>query len=96
MQRCGTGACHGNPGATIGDFGVSQAEAAALVDVPSRTNVGCGVYIDSSDPAQSLILRKLTGDFPDSDCGGTMPAIGRELKPEEIECVASWLTQFAR
>ena len=96
QQSCGVGACHGNPGATIGDFGVGQAEAAALVDVPSRRNLGCGFYIDSSDTSQSLILRKLIGDFGDQECGGTMPAIGRDLTPQEIDCVESWLTQFQR
>jgi hypothetical protein len=96
LPSCGTGSCHSNPGATIGDFGVGRAEAEALVDVPSRKNVACGVFIDSSNPAESLLLRKLTGDFSTAICGGKMPLIGRDLTRDEIACVASWLEQFRR
>jgi hypothetical protein len=96
MQSCGFNSCHGNPGATIGDFAVGRAEAEAVVDQPSSRNPACGLLIDSNDPARSLLVRKLTGDFPTSICGGLMPVIGRDLTRAEIDCVASWVTQFAR
>ena len=96
LPSCGTGSCHSNPDATIGDFAVGREEAESFVDVPSRRNPVCGLMIDSSDPAQSLLLRKLTGDFETPTCGGLMPVIGRDLTPTEIACVESWLQQFRR
>jgi hypothetical protein len=97
LPSCGTGSCHSNPNATIGDFAVGREEAESFVDVPSSRNPACGLIIDSSDPAQSLLLRKLTaGEFETPTCGGLMPVIGRDLTRAEIACVASWLEQFRR
>jgi hypothetical protein len=96
LPSCGTGSCHSNPNATIGDFAVGREEAESFVDVPSRRNPVCGLFIDSADPSQSLLLRKLTGDFETPTCGGLMPVIGRDLTREEIDCVGSWLQQFQR
>jgi hypothetical protein len=96
LPSCGSGSCHSNPNANIGDFAVGREEAESFVDVPSRRNPACGLFIDSSDPAQSLLLRKLTGDFETPTCGGMMPVIGRDLTRAEIACVASWLQQFRR
>jgi hypothetical protein len=96
LPSCGTGSCHSNPNATIGDFAVGREEAESFVDVPSSRNPACGLMIDSSDPAQSFLLRKLTGDFETPTCGGLMPVIGRDLTRVEIACVASWVEQFRR
>lgn len=95
-RSCGTTSCHANPNATIGDFGVDEESARSYVDVPSSRDPSCGLMIDSSDPSESLILRKLTGDFEAPLCGGIMPVIGRDLTRDEIACVASWLEQFRR
>lgn len=92
--RCGGGSCHSNPGATIGDFAVGVAEAESYVNVPSVRNPVCGVIIDPLNPSQSLLLRKVVGDFPSPTCGGAMPVTGAELTNAQIACLASWLQKF--
>jgi hypothetical protein len=94
LPRCGGGSCHSNPNARIGDFAAGRAEAESFIDVPSVRNASCGFVIDSQDPSQSLLLRKLVGDFPVPTCGGPMPVSGGDLTDEQIECMASWLEQF--
>jgi hypothetical protein len=66
------------------------------VDAPSVRNVDCGLIIDSADPAESLIYRKLTGDFIGGICGGFMPVSGADLTEQQIDCVADWVQQFKR
>lgn len=94
LPRCGGGSCHSNPNARIGDFAAGRSEAESFVDVPSVRNASCGFVIDSQDPSQSLLLRKLVGDFPVPTCGGPMPVSGGDLTDEQIDCMASWLEQF--
>jgi hypothetical protein len=94
LPRCGGGSCHSNPNARIGDFAAGRAEAESFVDVPSVRNASCGFVIDSRDPSQSLLLRKLIGDYPIPTCGGPMPVSGGDLTDEQIECMGSWLEQF--
>jgi hypothetical protein len=96
LPSCGGGSCHSNRDARIGDWGVGREEAESFVDVPSVRNVACGFIIDSQDPSQSLLLRKLVGDFPIPMCGGPMPSSGPDLTDEQIACMASWLQQFQR
>jgi hypothetical protein len=95
IPRCGGGSCHNRPNATIGDFAVGPEDASSYVDVPSVRNAACGLIIDSRDPAESLIYRKLVGDFG-AMCGGFMPVSGGDLTDEQINCVADWVQQFAR
>jgi hypothetical protein len=84
---CGLGSgCHG-PGAALGDFGVDEAAALALVDKPTK-NAACGKYIDSANPEQSAVLLKL-GDKP--PCGAQMPFGGNPVSPEDVDCLTSWL-----
>lgn len=94
LPRCGGGSCHSNENARIGDFAAGRAQAESFIDVPSVRNASCGFVIDSQDPSQSLLLRKLVGDFPVPTCGGPMPVSGGDLTDEQIECMASWLEQF--
>jgi hypothetical protein len=96
LPHCGGGSCHSNSDARIGDWAAGRAQAESFVDVPSVRNVACGLIIDSADPSQSLLLRKITGDFPSPMCGGFMPVSGRDLTDQEIACMASWLEQFQR
>lgn len=91
---CGGGSCHSNPDATIGDFAVGAAEAESYVGVPSVRNAACGVIIDPADPSESLMLRKVTGDFPSPTCGGAMPVSGPELTNQQMDCLESWLRKF--
>jgi len=93
---CGNGSCHSNPGATIGDFAVGPVEAARFVDVVSVRNASCGRIIDSRDYSQSLLLTKITGNFPAPGCGGRMPIGSFIITEEQTECLASWLQQFQR
>jgi hypothetical protein len=94
LPRCGGGSCHSNADARIGDFAAGRVQAESFIDVPSVRNASCGFIIDSSDPAQSLLYRKLVGDFPVPMCGGPMPVSGGDLTDEQIDCMASWLQQF--
>jgi len=84
---CGLGSgCHG-PGAALGDFGVDEAAALALVDKPTK-NAGCGKYIDSANPDQSAVLTKLGASPP---CGGQMPFNSDPLEQADVDCLKSWL-----
>ena len=94
LPRCGGGSCHSNADARIGDFAAGRQQAESFIDVPSVRNASCGKIIDSQDPSQSLLLRKLIGDFPIPTCGGPMPVSGGDLTDEQIDCMASWLQQF--
>ena len=92
---CGNGSCHSNPGANIGDFAVGPVEAASFVDV-SSVRAGCGRIIDSRDYSQSLLLTKITGRYPQLNCGGRMPVGSFIITDEQTACLASWLQQFQR
>jgi hypothetical protein len=92
---CGNGSCHTNKGATIGDFGAGQAEAAAYVGRGSVRDADCGLIINPIDPQESLILTKVTGDYPaEENCGGIMPVGSFEVTDEQIECISDWVEQF--
>ena len=92
---CGNGSCHTNLGATIGDFGAGQAQAAAYVGRGSVRNADCGLIINPVDPQDSLILTKVTGTYPqDLGCGGRMPVGSFEVTDEQIDCISDWVEQF--
>lgn len=92
---CSGSTCHVD-GAPIGDFAEGAAAAEALVDQPSSNGAGCGLFINSADPLESLILTKVNGTFNRAICGALeMPLGRRDLTPEQLECVESWLSQFA-
>lgn len=98
VPSCGSGACHDNSGATIGDFGADAQRAYNFVDKNAVRHADCGRIIDSRDYSQSLLLRKLTqGAFEVPYCGGIMPIPSYPpLTRDQIDCVASWLQQFQR
>ena len=96
IPRCGGGSCHNRPDTVLADFAVGPEEAASFVDVPAARNPACGLIIDSSDPGESLIYRKIVGDFPAPMCGGFMPVSGGDLTDQQIDCVADWVRQFQR
>jgi hypothetical protein len=94
---CGTGSCHSNRGATIGDFAVGPEEAAAYVSRGSVRDPECGLIIDPRDPKDSLILTKVTGEYPsEGNCGGPMPVGSIEITDEQIDCIADWVEQFGQ
>jgi hypothetical protein len=92
---CGSGSCHTNRGATIGDFGSGEAEAASYVGRGSVRDADCGLIINPIDPQKSLILTKVTGDYPQNqNCGGRMPVGSFEITDEQIDCISDWVEQF--
>jgi len=96
IAKCGGGSCHSNENSNIGAFARGREEAESMLDKPS-SKLGCGFIIDSSNPADSLLLTKVNGTFPDP-CGGPMPAPAAgettELSAGDIDCLEDWLQQF--
>ena len=76
-----------------GEFAASEDDILEFVDLPSTKGASCdGVFIDSADPANSLIYTRLF----EAGCGNlSMPLTGDPLTEEESDCVLSWLQQFA-
>lgn len=97
QPTCGNGSCHTNRGATIGDFGAGEAEAASYVGRGSVRDPDCGLIIDPVNPQESLILTKVIGGYPtDQNCGGRMPVGSFEITDEQIDCISDWVEQFRR
>jgi hypothetical protein len=94
MVSCGVGSCHANENATIGDYAHSPESILKYVDVPARRHADCGLIIDSSNYADSFILRKVRGEFEVPYCGERMPVGSFTITEEQIDCLASWLQQF--
>jgi hypothetical protein len=94
VSRCGSAGCH-NDGAINGGFGVDDPAALAdFVDLPSNYQDCQQPIIDSSDPENSLLYTKITGEF-EPTCGNLqMPANGDFLSEEEEACVLDWLGGF--
>jgi hypothetical protein len=90
-RACDGGSCHGDPS----NQSTITSDGAALVGVPTSFNSMCDkVLIDPVDTSQSLVLLKVQGMQPEG-CGGRMPpGLQDPLLQIEIDCVASWLTQF--
>lgn len=89
----GGSGCHG-AGSGQGAFAVSEDGVVDFVDKPSTKGSICDqVFIDSTNPEQSLIYTRLFG----ATCGGTlqMPAAGDLLTEEQSDCVLSWLQKFS-
>jgi hypothetical protein len=93
---CGP-SCHQNIGVPIGDFGYEPDSALAYVNRVSVRNAECGLIIDPNEPLQSLILTKVTGEYPlGMNCGQPMPVGSFELTNAQIDCLADWVLQFQR
>jgi len=88
--RCGGvlgSGCHGD-NSNFGNFGSTEAAAKALIDKPVKIDTACGKYIDSANPDQSAIIRKLG----DPTCGGAqMPFNSDPLEQEDIDCIRGWI-----
>jgi hypothetical protein len=94
---CGIAGCHG-PNSSQGSFGVSEANIADYVDAPSEAfGTACdAVYIDSRNPADSLLYTKVIDDYP-AGCGNLqMPLTGSLLDATQEACLLDWLGQFAQ
>jgi hypothetical protein len=93
IDRCGSVGCHG-PNSINGDFGVAEEDVINFVDAESVNSECDQLVIDTSNPENSLIYTKVTGDYP-TDCGAQrMPLTGDFLTPEEEECLLDWVSQF--
>lgn len=95
MTQCAI--CHGmKPSATangnLGDIrGSKDAFYTAFVSKPAIGALcgGKGTYVVPGQPAQSLLIQKITQDTP--PCGGTrMPPTG-PLEPADIKLVTDWV-----
>lgn len=87
--------CHG-AGSGVGDFAASPTAAEAFVDQPSLYSPECGLWIDSANPEESLILTKVNDTYDKQNCGPfRMPQSGDFLDAEGEACILSWLNQFA-
>jgi len=90
FTKCSFQPCHGD-GSNNGAFADSQAAAQLLLDKPTKA-AACGKYIDSANPDASAILNKLSA----TPCAGVqMPFNADPLPQSDIDCVRSWLFQFA-
>ena len=89
VQRCGVAGCHG-AGSAFTAFAANADAPNDFIDVvPDLGGEQCGLVIDSSDPLESLLLRKIEGR-QGAACGGLMP-LGPPLSTAEVDCVRSWL-----
>lgn len=107
VASCAFGSCHGstksNNGIFLGAKGPANdasAIRAGLVGRPS-TQVPSLPYVMPSDPSQSYLFRKLTGDFCGAPtcagdaCGKRMPRGGDPLDPASLATVREWIAQGA-
>ncbi len=86
--NCGTSGCHGE-GSNLEDFAASEAAAREFIDQPGTLACsGQGLVIDSEEPSESLMIRKLADDAP---CGQRMPVSGTPLSRAEVECIEDWI-----
>lgn len=96
VPSCGLAGCH-NETSTQGAFAV-EGEEDAITDFVDRASTfdTCDlVFIDSSDPTQSLLQRRTEEDnTPGCGLVGRMP-LGAQLSAEDQACLNEWLTQFA-
>jgi hypothetical protein len=86
--NCGTSGCHGE-GSNLEDFAASESAARAFIGQPGTLACsGQGDVIDTADPAESLLIRKLSADAP---CGQQMPISGAPLTASEVDCLEDWI-----
>ena len=92
-QRCTGSVCHSATAPANGLDLETPGAGDRMVNTPAT---GCTGHflIDSTAPAQSLILAKLSGTEPDS-CGAPMPLGQDPISPDEYDCVAAWVAQKA-
>jgi hypothetical protein len=90
VQSCGQVSCHG-AGSSFGAFAASESAPNDFVDAePALLDAQCGLIIDSSDPLESLLLRKVE-DRQGGACGGAMPLGTQGLNTPDVDCIKSWL-----
>lgn len=86
--------CHGAMDPAEGVDLMTAGVADRLVDTMS-TSIACTgrIEIDSADPANSLLLEKITMATP--TCGAGMPFLRPMLTADEIACVEAWVMAAA-
>lgn len=89
QANCGDSNCHGDPG-PFGNFAATLADAEAVIGEEGGTICnGYGPLIDPSNPEDSIIVQKVTGE---AECGGIMPAGGADpLEQADIDCIVEWI-----
>lgn len=87
--NCATSGCHGQ-GSNIEAFAASEEAARSFIGAPGTLACGGqGLVIDTDDPAESLMVRKLAEDAP---CGQRMPPFGEALSAADAECIEDWIS----
>ena len=90
---CAMAGCH----AAGSIYGVYAGDLSDLVDVDS-SQAACEEggtplkYVDSANPANSLIITKLADPPP---CGSPMPLVGGPLQANEIACITEYIEALA-
>ena len=90
---CAMAGCH----AAGSLYGVYAGDLSDLVDVDS-SQAACEdggtplKYIDSANPANSLIITKLADPPP---CGSPMPLVGWAAQPNDIACITEYVEALA-
>ena len=98
--KCSNGVCHHGANAPGGLDLASPGVSARLVDqtashLGANPSSGCprgDKLIDSANPQDSWLLKKLTLDAAAS-CGAKMPATGF-LTSDELSCLTGWVESF--
>ncbi len=61
------------------------------VNMLATNTATCGTkLIDSENPAQSVLLKRISGT---SDCGPAMPS-GNGVTGPDLECLKTWIMSF--
>lgn len=94
-DTCGSSdrGCHAE-GSLNGEFGTDEGTVRALLDEESVYGAACGLYIDSDNPEESLLLTMTTGTQNAACYPLQMPLQSPPLTPEETDCIIDWLSQF--
>lgn len=88
--NCSTGGCHGQ-GSNLGDFAASEEAALSYVGESGVICGGQGPIIDPENPADSVLILKLSDDPP---CGQPMPQNGPLLSDDDVACLEEWIASL--
>lgn len=95
--KCGTTVCHGTatdaPLQAVADFSGDAAQLPAKLKAFMSTVscAGMAPVLDATNPAQSLLITKLSDPPP---CGVKMPQAG-SITAEEAQCITDWALEAA-
>jgi hypothetical protein len=96
MTGCGNAACHDSDMPYAG-LDLTADDLSGLVDRPAASGAtdqcgGMGMIIDGTNPADSLLILKLSTPAP---CGLAMPFGTTGASEENIACITAWVNAQA-